>query len=70
MMLFLLGDIVEEKITSQLEYAHAVGVHDGFMRAGTHCIALHVAHALNEGKEGERLEINLLGCTPIPALGA
>ena len=67
MMIFLLGELVEEKITSQLQNKHAVAIYDGLTRSGTHYIALYVSYILNEGEEGERLEINLLGCSPMPA---
>eukprot|EP00986_Skeletonema_menzelii_P018329 scaffold26626_cov178-Skeletonema_menzelii.AAC.7 len=70
MLLLLLGEIVEEKITEQLKNSHAVAIYDGFTRSGTHYMALYVSYILNEGKgkeEGERLEINLLACSPMPA---
>lgn len=70
MVLFLLGEIVEEKITEQLKNAHAVCMYDGVTRSGTHYVAVYVSYILNEGKGkdgGERVEINLLACSPMPA---
>ena len=73
MLLLLLGEIVEEKITEQLKNSHAVGIYDGLTRAGVHYIGFYVSYIANEGQgvEGdEHLEINLLACSPMPTTDA
>eukprot|EP00985_Skeletonema_marinoi_P021117 scaffold12803_cov94-Skeletonema_marinoi.AAC.2 len=73
MILFLLGEIVEETITEQLKNKHALGIYDGVTRGGIHYVGFYVSYIINEGKGkdgGERLEINLLACAPMPATDA
>ncbi len=61
MMLFLLGEVIEEKISENLKDKCTIAIYDGLTCGGTHYIAVYVSYIINEGKCGERVEINLLG---------
>lgn len=69
-MLFLMGKVIEEKIADQLKDKHTMAIYDGLTLCGTHYVVVYVSYILNGGTSEERLEINLLGCSLMPAAGA
>ncbi len=67
MMLLILGEVVESKITKMLETAKAVGLYDGFTRNATHYVALYASFIEGEGFQDENTthRIILLGVSPV-----
>jgi hypothetical protein len=67
MMIFILGEVVESKITKMLVNAKAVGLYDGFTRYSTHYVALYASFIEGEGSEVEKTthRIILLGVSPM-----
>ena len=66
MIMLILGEVVESKITQMLATAKAVGLYDGFTRNSTHYIALYVSFIEGEGLQDENTthRIILLGVSP------
>ena len=67
MMMLLLGEVVESKITQMLAKAKAVGLYDGFTRNSTHYVALYASFIEGEGFQDKNTthRIILLGVSPM-----
>jgi hypothetical protein len=70
MMMFILGEVVETKITKMLVNAKAVGLYDGFTRNSTHYVALYASFIEGEGSQVKPSthRIILLGVSPMIAI--
>ena len=68
MAVFLLGEVVEKILTRLLYRKRVCCMHDGVTRESMHYICFYASWIHDEGTENERLQIALLGCSPIPAI--
>ena len=70
MMMLILGEVVESKITKMLATAKAVGLYDGFTRNSTHYVALYASFIEGEGIQDKNTthRIILLGVSPMLAM--
>lgn len=70
MMMFILGEVVETKITRLLVNTKAVGLYDGFTRNSTHYVALYASFIEGEGPQvkSSTHRIILLGVSPMIAI--
>ena len=67
MMMLILGEVVESKITKMLVTAKAVGLYDGFTRNSAHYVALYASFIEGEGVQDKNSthRIILLGVSPM-----
>ncbi len=56
-----LGRGCRRKIVEQLKDKQAIAIYDKLTCARAHSTAIFVSYILNEGKSGERVEVNLFG---------
>ena len=57
MMMLILGEVVESKITKMLETAKAVGLYDGFTRNATHYVALYASFIEGERRASSKTKV-------------
>ena len=68
MLIFLLGEVVQEKITKLMEDKFGCLIHDGLTNDSMHYIGLYASFIEDEGGEDEKLRMPLLSVSPMPVI--
>lgn len=66
MVIFVLGEVVEEKMMKKMKGKKGILLHDGWTQDGTHFTAIYAAFVVDEGTVEQHVEINLLASSPMP----
>jgi len=68
MLIFLLGEVVQEKLTKSMKDRHGILVYDGLSRDSTHYVGVYAAYIEDEEGKDEKLRIALLGVSPMSVI--